>query len=243
MEIQEIPRRKDFIHHQQSRFLDSVREIVFGAEDGMVSTLGALTGIAIGTQNHFTVVLSGFVIVAVESISMGVGSYLSAKSVQEVNNRKLDEERIELDEYPEEERRELIEMYVRDGWPEKLALEMANTAAKDKSLLLKEMAYRELAITPEEGNPLKNGLFMLVSYIVGGAIPVLPYLLLSSMRQGVTVSVIATLIGLFCLGVATTKFTKRSWWKSGLEITALASVAAIVGYAIGSLSNRTLGLS
>lgn len=238
----EIPFRKDFIHHQQSHLLDSVREIVFGAEDGMVSTLGALTGIAIGTQNHFTVVLSGFVIVAVESISMGVGSYLSAKSVQEVNSRKLDEERIELDQYPEEERLELIEMYVKDGWPEKLAREMADTAAKDKTLLLKEMAYRELGITPETGNPAKNGLFMLVSYIIGGSIPVLPYLLLSGLRPGVTVSIIATLVGLFCLGAATTKFTKRAWWKAGFEILALASVAAIVGYAIGTLSNRYLGL-
>lgn len=241
--MEEIPKRKDFIHHQESRLLDSVREIVFGAEDGMVSTLGALTGIAIGTQNHFTVVLSGFVIVAVESISMGVGSYLSAKSVQEVNNRKLAEERIEIDEYPEEERRELIEMYVRDGWPMQLAEEMARAASKNKTLLLKEMAYRELGITRDEGRPVENGLFMFVSYVVGGAIPVLPFLIFPAISSGLPVSIIATLAGLFLLGVATTKFTKRAWWKAGLEILTLATLAALVGYAIGQLSNRYLGIS
>ena len=60
-------------HHPRSPISNALREVVFGVEDGMVSTLGALTGIAIGTQNHFAVVLSGFVIVAVESLSMGIG--------------------------------------------------------------------------------------------------------------------------------------------------------------------------
>lgn len=241
--MNEVPKRKDFIHHNESRLLDGIREIVFGAEDGMVSTLGALTGIAIGSQNHFTVVLAGFVIVSVESLSMGIGSYLSAKSVREVNKRKLDEERMEIEEYPKEEEQELKEMYVEDGWPPKLAEEMAHTASQDKTLLLKEMACRELGITHEEGKPLQNGFYMLISYIVGGAIPVIPYLFVSSVGGALPISIIATLIGLFALGAATTTFTKRAWWKAGLEMLALASFAALVGYAIGTLSNRYLGLS
>jgi len=99
--------KSDFIHNQKSGIIPFVREIVFGVEDGMISTLGVLVGIAVGTNNHFVIILSGFVIIVVESISMGVGSYLSAKSVREIVERKLEEEKMELTEYPEQERKEL----------------------------------------------------------------------------------------------------------------------------------------
>ena len=63
---------KDFIHHKKSNFASVLKEIVFGVEDGMVSTLGSITGIAVGSGNHSTVLLAGSVIIAVESISMGI---------------------------------------------------------------------------------------------------------------------------------------------------------------------------
>ena len=111
-----------------------MRQLVFGMEDGMVSTLGSITGIAAATQNPFTTVLAGVVIVAVESISMAVGSYLSSKSVRAIDERKLDEEREELKSFPKEEEQELVGMYVHDGWPKPLAQTMASVAAKNKKL-------------------------------------------------------------------------------------------------------------
>ena len=80
-------------HHTKSGFLANIREMVFGTQDGMVSTLGALTGIAIGSNNHFFVILSGFVVVAVEATSMGVGAYLSTKSVADIAKRRHEEEK------------------------------------------------------------------------------------------------------------------------------------------------------
>ena len=84
---------KDFIHHKKSSVASVLSEVVFGVEDGMVSTLGSITGIAIGSGNHSTVLLAGIVIVSVESISMGIGSYLSNKSEEEMNERKIKEEK------------------------------------------------------------------------------------------------------------------------------------------------------
>lgn len=233
----EVPKRADFIHHQNSRFLTIIREVVFGAEDGMVSTLGSITGIAVATNNHSTIIIAGLVIVSVESISMGVGAFLSTKSEREIDERILHEERIELSEYPNEEQHELKEMYVRDGWPEKIASQMVSVAAQDKKLLLKEMSYRELGINQKNmRHPFKAGTSMFISYVIGGTIPVIPYLLLP-VSSAVVVSIAITFIGLFSLGVFTTKFTHRTWWKSGFEMLALASIAAIVGYGIGQLAN------
>ena len=100
-----------YIHHQATRITSMIREVVFGMEDGMVSTLGAITGIATATNSHFVVVLSGLVVISVESISMGVGSYLSNKSEDDVEKRKLFEEKQELKHFPDEEREELEDIY------------------------------------------------------------------------------------------------------------------------------------
>lgn len=230
-----VEHNPDYIHHEDPGLATTIREVVFGMEDGMVSTLGSITGIAAATGNHFTVILAGFVIICVESISMAVGSFLSSKSEKEIDEHKLHEERAEIQKYPEEEEKELVEMYVNDGWPQELATQMAAVARENPDMMLTEMAYRELGIIPGNlENPLKNGLFMFVSYIIGGLVPLIPYIVLP-IHSAVPISIVVTLVGLFILGAVTTKFSKRSWWKSGLEMLALAAFAAAVGYAVGQL--------
>ncbi len=231
-----------FIHHKSNNISSAViREVIFGMQDGMVSTMGAITGIAVGSQNHYVVVLSGFVIIAVESISMAVGSYISSKSEKEIEIRKLYEEKIELEQMPHEEKQELVDLYIKDGWPKKLAEEMADAASKDKKIFLQEMAYRELKIIPENlGNPLLNGFSMGTAYVVGGAVPLLPYFLIYSPEKAIPVSVVVTLLGLFVLGSSTTVFSKRTWWRAGFEMFSLASVAAAIGYIVGKLADKFL---
>jgi len=224
-----------YAHRQKTGVSSLIREIVFGMEDGMVSTLGSITGIAAATKDPFTTILAGFVLVAVESISMGVGSYLSSKSEKAIDEQKLVEEREEIKKFPREERDELRDMYVESGWPKNLADKMADTALANPDLMLKEMAYRELEIIPDNlEQPFRNGVAMLISYIIGGSVPLIPYLIFQ-MEIAIVVSIIVTLVGLFILGVVTTIFTKRPWWKSGGEILLLGGAAALVGYAVGQM--------
>ncbi len=231
----DIPHREDFVHHQKTD-TSLLREVVFGVEDGMVSTLGALLGIAVGSQSQFIAILSGSVIIAVESISMGVGSYLSSKSLKETKKRMLAEEKEEVENYPDEEEKELVEIYTKNGWSKKLALSMAKEARSKPRLMLNEMAVHELGIVRnEEEKPIRNGLIMGISYIVGGLIPLVSYIVLPISSATVS-SIVFTGIGLFILGVGMTKFTKRSALRSGLEMLAIAGVASVIGYAIGSLA-------
>ena len=224
-------------NHQRNTSIGStVREVVFGVEDGMVSTLGAITGIAIGSQDHFTVILAGTVIIAVESISMGIGSYLANSSERDINQRRIAEEKEEIHEYPKEEKAELEQLFIRDGWPARFANEMSRTASQDKKLMLKEMAYRELSIARGSSiSPLKNAVFMYFSYIVGGLIPLCAYFFLTVPRA-MPVSIIVTLAGLFVLGVATTKYTKGSWFKAGIRILTLGAIALAVGFIVGEIA-------
>jgi predicted membrane protein (TIGR00267 family) len=195
-----------------------------------------VTGIAAASQDHFVVVLSGVVIIAVESISMAVGSYLSTKSEKEIDERKLHEELIELRQFPKEEEQELFGMYSAEGWPKELAIAMAAAAAKDEKIFLQEMAFRELKIIPESmEHPIKNGIAMGISYIIGGIIPLTPYIVITNLNGAIPVSVGITLCALFALGAYTTKFSKRTWWKSGLEMLTLASASGLVGFLVGQV--------
>lgn len=230
--------RGDFIHHKNSSLRAYVREVVFGVQDGMVSTLGAITGIAIGSQDHFTVLLAGAAIIAVESISMGVGSYTSARSEKNIARRMLEEELWEIQKHPKKEETELVGMYVEDGWPEELAQKMASVAAEDEKLMLQEMAYRELELVPGDGDGHStwiNGVAMFCAYIVGGFIPLLPYILLP-LSTAIIVSIPVTLVGLFGLGAVTTYFTKHPWYKAGSHMLLFGGLALSAGYIVGMLS-------
>jgi len=226
---------KDYIHHQKSKIANVLKEVVFGLEDGMVSTLGSIAGIAIGSGSKATVILAGTVIIAVESISMGIGSYLSNKSEEEMDQRKITEEMEELKQFPEEEKEELYNMYLKDGWSENLSKQMSEEASKNEKIFLKEMVLRELNIPGEqESVSLKGGIYMFFAYIIGGMVPLSSYLFLP-IKAAVIVSVITTLIGLFVLGMSTTKFTKQPLIKSGMRILIMGGIALVAGLTAGLL--------
>ena len=226
---------KDFIHHQKSSVAEVLREVVFGMEDGMVSTLGSITGIAVGSGNHFTVILAGVVIVAVESISMGIGSYLSNRSQEELEERKIQEEAHEIANYPQQEKKELFEMYLGDGWPENLAKEMTEVASQNPSMILKEMAVRELKIvTNQKSVSIKGGVYMFIAYIIGGAVPLFSYFILP-ISMAIPVSIAITLTGLIALGMGTTRFTKQPLLKSGLRMMIMGGIALGAGLIAGLL--------
>ncbi len=227
--------KKDFLHHNETVAASTVKEAIFGLEDGIVSTFGTILGIATATGDTQVVLLSGAVIIAVESVSMGVGSYISSTSEKAINERKLSEEKHEVENYTEMEEKEMEQFFIIDGWPKDLAKKMAEVTAKDTSLMLKEMAYRELKVFPDEKTePIKNGFVMWGSYIIGGIIPLSFYILLP-IDIAIYASVVGTLVMLFVVGALTTKFSKRSWSKAGFEMVILASLAATFGYVMGQL--------
>src|SRR3990167_9424905 len=119
-----------------------LRDAVFGTQDGLISTLGALTGIAAGTGNKEAVVVAGFVIIVVESLSMAAGSYLSSKSQREYLERLLKEEEQEIREEPEKERQEIWEMYRARGYEDREIEIIANRLMSDPNLLLEDMAHK-----------------------------------------------------------------------------------------------------
>ena len=218
-----------------------LRDAVFGLQDGLISTVGALTGIAAGTGDAGVVVLAGIVIIVVESLSMAAGSYLSSKSQREYLERLLKEEEHEIHTDPEKERREIWEMYRVRGYTDAEIEIIAKRLLSDKKLLLEDMAHKELGIFPEAlEEPAQNALVMGTAYVLGGAIPVLPYLFLP-LNHGIAVSVGATLTALFAFGGLKGKLVKQVWWRSGLEMLVVAGAAAAVGFFVGRCISMWVG--
>ena len=214
-----------------------LRDAVFGTQDGLISTLGALTGIAAGTGSPTAVVVAGFVIVVVESLSMAAGSYLSSKSQREYLERLLKEEEEEIASDPEGERQELWEMYRSRGYADAEIEIIAKRLMSNPKLLLEDMAHKELGISPEAlEEPLGNALVMGMAYVIGGLVPVAPYLLLP-MAAAMPLSIGGTLVALFAFGALKGRVVKQAWWVSGLEMLTVAGVAALAGFLVGRLTH------
>ena len=215
-----------------------LRDAVFGTQDGLISTLGALTGIAAGTRSGEAVVIAGFVILTVESLSMAAGSYLSSKSQREYLERLLREEEEAIERDPEGERQEIWAMYRARGYADAEIEIIARRLLSDKRLLLEDMAHKELGISPASlEEPLGNAFVMGTTYVIGGLVPALPYLMWP-IPKAMPISVLGTLLALFLFGGLKGRMVKQVWWRSGLEMLGVAGVAAFVGFVIGRLVDR-----
>lgn len=218
----------------------TLRETVFGMEDGMISTLGAMTGVAAGTGSGPVVALAGLVIVAVESISMAAGSYLSSKAQRQYLESLIKEEKDQIERDPEGERREIRKMYGERGYTQEEIAVVEKRLMSDKRLLLEDMAHKELGVIPDRlEHPAGNALSMGLSYVLGGSIPLLPYLLLP-FAAAVPASLLMTGAALFTLGAAKGRLVRMSWWLSGLEVLGIGAAACGLGYLVGRFGARLL---
>lgn len=214
-------------------FKKSLRDAVFGVQDGLISTLGALTGIAAGTQNKNAVAIAGLVIITVESLSMAAGSYLSSKSQKQLLERLLKEEEETILKDPEGEKKEIWALYRARGYKDKEIAMIEKRLFSNKQLLLEDMAHKELGICPKSmEEPGGNALVMGLAYIIGGLIPVTPYLLLP-VQSAMKLSIVMTIGALFVFGGMKGSLVRQPWWKSGLEMLTVAGLAGVAGYLIG----------
>lgn len=209
----------------------ALREVVFGANDGLVTTLGFLAGLSGSIPSDRGIILiAGVAEVLAGALSMALGSYLSTKSQQEYFQKEIETEKREIEEYPEQEKLEIRDIFTARGFsPEEVEM-LVRRISSNNDLLLQFMFKEELGLIPEVfDNPLKSGFLMGISFVIGAVPPLLPYSLLS-VRVALPISVILSILALFGFGIGKTYYTQRNWFKSGMEIASLGMIAAGVGY-------------
>ncbi len=210
-----------------------IREVVFGAQDGLVSTVALVTGVAVAGADNPIVLVAGLAGALAGVISMGTGAYLGSRAEQDVQRAEIEKEAAELAEHPAEELAELVVLYQREGLSFEEAKGVAEHIAADKDLWLTTMVEKELGLSYEETvNPVKDALTMSAAFIAGAIVPVLPYFFTGG-NVAITASVAATLTGLFVLGIGKGRIVRRSPVLQGFEVLCIGAVSAGAGFGLG----------
>jgi predicted membrane protein (TIGR00267 family) len=206
----------------------AMRELVFGMNDGLVSTLSLVSGVAGAAVSRSVVLLAGTAGLLSGAISMAAGAYISTKSQREVYEAQVEHER-------EEEKAELRTLYRLKGYSAEEAERIVERLSQDQDLMLESLLRDELSLMPESfPNPWMSGLQSGGAFIVGALVPLVGYVLFSGM-QATLVSASVSIAVLFIIGVVKTLFTGLSWLRSGLEMVAVGVFATLTTYLIGGL--------
>ena len=228
---------------RKASLLGEIREAIFGAQDGLVSTLAAVTIVAGASSDQFAVLVAGIAVGLGGIFSMAAGEYMSSKSQHEIFEAQIVGERQEVEERPGEAEAEMAYMFEEDGLPPDVSATLARAVARHPEVLLKTMVEKELGLTHRlaEGSPIQGALVMGGSFGLGAAVPIVPYLVLGV--DATPIAVLATAAVLFAIGVVKSHWTQRSWLRSGAEILLLGAVAGVAGYFFGDLLPTLLGVS
>ena len=164
---------------QASSLLGEIREVVFGLQDGLVSTLAVVATVAGASGQAFPVVVAGIASGLAGVFSMAAGEYIGSKSQREIFDAQIHEERDEVAERPGEAEAEVAFMLAEEGLPEEEAQRIATMMARHPEVLLRTMVTRELGIQVDDhgGSVLRGALFMGTAFGLGAFVPILPFLL------------------------------------------------------------------
>jgi len=223
---------------QQRRTLErqrSVREIVFGLQDGILTTLGVITGVGVAEANRSAVFISGFLALLAGALSMAAGEYLGGKSEREVVQATIEMEKAEMAADPQAEYAEQVAYYMLKGFSAEEAQMIVTRLTQHPDIYLYEMMRDEFGIDPRvaEDAGLRAPIAMGASYAAGSLIPILAFLLPVSMMASTIGSLICAVLGLFAVGYYAGTISKRNPFLKGLEIVVFGCVVFAVSYLAG----------
>jgi len=220
---------------------NALRAAVLGANDGLVSNLALVMGVAGAEMSGNAILVTGLAGLLAGAGSMALGEWLSVQSSRELHQHQLELERAELEANPEEEAEELALIYQARGVEAATAREMAERLVRDPAAALDALAREELGVDPEElgGSAWVAASTSFVLFAIGAIVPVLPFML-SSGTRAVAVSLAISGVALFAIGAAITLMTGRSALRSGMRQLVFGLAAAGLTWGIGRLIGVSL---
>ena len=221
----------------------SIREIVFGAQDGILTTLGIVTGFSSASPDRAAILLTGFLSLLVGAISMGVGEYLGGKSEREVVQNAIDFERQEMLDMPAEEFAEQVAYYGLKGFTDEEAVMIVRRLEKNPDIWLHEMVRDEFGIDVREAESggLRSSFAMAGSFAIGAALPVIPYVFAVSVGVAVWAGLVLAVLALFGIGYFAGTLSSRNPYAKGGEIVAFGMAVFAISWLAGHYVPRLFG--
>ena len=221
--------------------LERIREVVFGMQDGLVSTVAVAASIMAATAHRPIVFIAGLTTAMAGTIAMSTGSYLASKAEKDLHSAEIEKEARELATHPEEEMAELIELYLQEGLTMEESEKMAERVASDRKLWLKTLTEKELGLAPEDlASPTKDALTMGISFMLGALVPLVPYIFIGAMPV-IVVSIAVTVATLFVVGLVKARVTGKHPLRAGLEVMLIGTASGVLGYLIGAVLPQMFG--
>lgn len=223
---------------------NALRAAVLGANDGLVSTLSLVMGVAGGSRDAQTVALAGVAGMVAGACAMAMGEWLSVQSARELAQRQLAIEASELEYAPQEEMEELALIYQSKGLPEDAAKNLARKLMENRDTALDTLAREELGIDPAElgGSAWEAAIASFLLFLAGAIAPVVPFLLIESMVSAIVVCLIASAVALVLLGFMTHVLTGRGMWFSGIRQLIIGLLAGAVTFGMGTVVGKLFGI-
>lgn len=226
--------------HGLSRTQEFLKQIVYGGNDGIVTTFAIVAGFA-GAQADGVAQIGGLAVLVfglanlfADAVSMGLGEFLSGRAQHDLYRSRRDMELREIAENPAQERRELVAILQQRGLPDGEADQVAGILAKHPDMMADLMMTYEFGMhDPAEDNPLVNGLFTFGSFVIFGAVPLVPYFLMEASPRAFSLSVLATFGALVSLGLLRWNATSESLARTVAETVVLGAVCAAVAFFVG----------
>ena len=224
--------------HTERHFTSSevVRDTVIGMADGLTVPFALAAGLSGAIDQTAIIVTAGLAEIAAGSIAMGLGGYMAAKSDAEHYAKEREREKREVAEIPHEEMREVAEVFQAYGLTPEQTWPIVQALRKQPRNWVDFMMRFELGLEkPDPKRALTSALTIAGAYVVGGLIPLSPYIFLPKTSDALLLSVVLTLIALLVFGFVKGRFTGTRPLKSALQTAFIGSVAAGAAFAIARM--------
>ena len=219
----------------ESRASGVLRPVVFGGNDGLVSNLALVMGVAGANPAPGVIVLAGIAGLLAGAFSMAVGEYISVKSQRELLEYQIAFERKQLEADPDKEHEILVGIYLERGFPPDEARLVADRMFATPARALDALVREEIGLDPRViGSPMSAAVGSFLAFTLGAVIPVVPYLIAPG-AAAFWLSLVAGLVGLFLLGLGVSQFTHKDALGTGVRQVLLGLAAAVVTYGVGSV--------
>jgi vacuolar iron transporter family protein len=224
--------------HIERHFTSSevVRDAVIGMSDGLTVPFALAAGLSGAINQTHIIVTAGLAEIAAGAIAMGLGGYLAAKSDAEHYAKEREREKREVAEIPHEEMREVAEVFQDYGLSEEETWPIVEALRRQPRKWIDFMMRFELGLEkPEPRRAMTSAITIGGAYVVGGLIPLAPYIVSENISAALISSILFTLLALFVFGFVKGRFTGMKPMRSALQTALIGSVAAGAAYAIARL--------
>lgn len=229
------PRMPDTPERSRLERERGIREVIFGMQDGVLTTLGIVTGVGAAQPERATILLTGLVALIVGTISMGVGEYLGGKSEREVVRNAIRLEQREMIEKPEDEFLEQVAYYRLKGFTADEAVMIVKRLATNPEVWLHEMMRDEFGIDPRiaEGGGASAAFAMGGSFAGGAIVPLIGYLFPLPYGVSLAIGIALASLGLFAIGAFAGRLSNRNPFIKGAELFGYGALVFCVSFAAG----------